>query len=108
MPIEESFAPMTSHLPPVEPPYRFCPMCAGDLGRKIVEAHDPRERLVCGRCAFIFYIDPKVAVGANVRGDAGFLLLKRSIEPGHGEWTLPRGYLRRGQTLSTAAELAGP
>jgi mutator protein MutT len=78
-------------------------MCAGDLAKRIVEAHDPRERLVCSRCGFIFYIDPKVAVGTIVRGDAGFLLLRRSIEPGYGKWTFPGGYVDRGETLEQAA-----
>jgi len=94
---------MTSHMPPTDPAYRFCPMCAGDLTKRIVEVHDPRERLVCTRCGFIFYIDPKVAVGTIVRGDEGFLLLKRSIEPGYGKWTFPGGYVDRGETLEQAA-----
>ncbi len=94
---------MTSHVHPVDPDYRFCPKCAGDLARRVVEAHDPRERLVCTRCGFIFYVDPKVAVGTILRGDAGFLLLKRSIEPGYGKWTFPGGYVDRGETLEQAA-----
>jgi len=94
---------MTSHIHPIDPGYRFCPKCAGPLALRIVEAHDPRERLVCTRCAFIFYVDPKVAVGTIVRGDEGLLLLKRSIEPGYGLWTFPGGYVDRGETLEQAA-----
>jgi 8-oxo-dGTP diphosphatase len=79
--------------------YRFCPRCAGALETKVAEAHDPRERLVCSRCGFIFYIDPKVAVGTIVREERGFLLLKRAIEPARGKWTFPGGYV----TLEQAA-----
>jgi ADP-ribose pyrophosphatase YjhB (NUDIX family) len=78
-------------------------MCAGELTKRIVESHDPRERLVCTRCSFVFYVDPKVAVGTIVRGEEGFLLLKRAIEPGYGKWTFPGGYVDRGETLEAAA-----
>ena len=94
---------MTSHFHPVDPGYRFCPKCGGALTKRIVEPHDPHERLVCGRCGFIFYIDPKVAVGTIVRSEAGFLLLRRSIEPGYGKWVFPGGYVDRGETLQAAA-----
>lgn len=85
------------------PGYRFCPMCASPLETRAVEEHDPKERLVCPKCAFIFYIDPKVAVGTVVRGPLGFLVLKRSIEPAQGRWTFPGGYVDRGETLEEAA-----
>lgn len=91
------------HRDPLDPGYRFCPKCGGALEKRIAEAHDPVERLVCSRCGFIFYIDPKVAVGTIVRGEKGFLLLKRAIEPAHGKWTYPGGYVDRGETLEQAA-----
>ena len=87
----------------IEPPYRYCPMCAATLEKRVVEEHDPRERLVCTQCSFIFYIDPKVAVGSVVRGPEGFLVLKRSIPPALGLWTFPGGYVDRGETLEAAA-----
>ncbi len=86
-----------------DPGYRFCPMCGAPLEKRVVEAHDPRERLVCTRCSFVFYLDPKVAVGTIVRGPEGFLLLKRSIEPGYGKWTFPGGYVDRGESPEEAA-----
>jgi len=88
---------------PLEPDYKFCPKCGGALQRRIVEAHDPRPRLVCTSCGFIFYIDPKVAVGTVVRGEKGFLLLRRAIEPGYGKWVFPGGYVDRGESLEGAA-----
>ena len=42
--------------------YRFCPLCGGTLEQRLLKAAEP-ERLVCTRCGFVFYIDPKVAVG---------------------------------------------
>src|SRR5262245_27171691 len=41
--------------------YRFCPRCASPLERRLLKANEP-ERLVCGGCGFVFYIDPKIAV----------------------------------------------
>jgi ADP-ribose pyrophosphatase YjhB (NUDIX family) len=70
---------------------------------RVVEAHDPRARHVCAACGFIFYLDPKVAVGTIVAGEEGVLLLKRAIEPGYGAWTYPGGYVDRGETLEEAA-----
>jgi ADP-ribose pyrophosphatase YjhB (NUDIX family) len=94
---------MDPHPHAADPGYRFCPRCGGELQLRVVEAHDPRERLACGRCGFVFYIDPKVAVGTIVRGEGGFLLLRRAIEPGRGKWVFPGGYVDRGETLGDAA-----
>ncbi len=64
---------------------------------------DP-TRLVCGRCNFVFYLDPKVAVGTIVRVDSDRLvLLRRAIEPGYGKWVFPGGYVDRGEPLIDAA-----
>jgi len=88
---------------PLDPGYKFCPMCGGGLGKRVVEAHDPRERLVCSVCGFVFYIDPKVAVGTIVKGEEGFLILRRAIEPGYGKWVFPGGYVDRGESPEEAA-----
>lgn len=62
------------------------------------------ERLVCVRCAFVFYLDPKVAVGTIVRtGNDRLVLVRRAIEPGYGKWVFPGGYVDRGEGLTTAA-----
>ena len=46
--------------------YRFCPRCGGALERRLLKASEP-ERPVCTRCGFVFYIDPKIAVGTIIR-----------------------------------------
>ena len=64
---------------------------------------DP-TRLVCQRCDFVFYLDPKVAVGTIVRvDDDRLVLLRRAIEPGYGKWVFPGGYVDRGEPLVDAA-----
>ena len=83
-------------------PYRHCPRCGGALERRTVFRHDP-PRPVCSACGFVFYLDPKVAVGTICRVDGGIVLLRRAIEPGYGKWVYPGGYVDRGETLEEAA-----
>jgi len=83
--------------------YHFCPQCGGALERRLLKATEP-ERLVCTRCAFVFYIDPKIAVGTIIKTTADRLVLvKRAIDPGYGKWVFPGGYVDRGETLTRAA-----
>jgi 8-oxo-dGTP diphosphatase len=84
-------------------PYRFCPACAGKLESRLIKTGEP-ERLVCTNCDFVFYLDPKVAVGTIIAaGDSRVVLIRRSIEPGYGRWVFPGGYVDRGELLETAA-----
>src|SRR4030095_14524927 len=86
-----------------ERPYRFCPLCGGDLELRSLKASEP-DRLVCRRCGFIFYQDPKVAVGTLLQNEENHtLLLRRAIEPGHGKWVFPGGYVDRGEQVVVAA-----
>jgi ADP-ribose pyrophosphatase YjhB (NUDIX family) len=84
-------------------PFRFCPVCGGRLGAKSLKAGDP-DRLVCEACAFVFYLDPKVAVGTIIRApDSRIVLVRRAIEPGFGRWVFPGGYVDRGEPIEEAA-----
>ena len=83
--------------------YRFCPACGGRLSGRTLKTGDP-ERLVCDTCAFVFYMDPKVAVGTVIRtGDDRVVLVRRAIEPGYGLWVFPGGYVDRGEQVLDAA-----
>jgi 8-oxo-dGTP diphosphatase len=83
--------------------FRFCPRCGGGLERRSLKATEP-ERLVCAACAFVFYLDPKIAVGTIIRTDTQRLVLvRRAIEPGYGKWVFPGGYVDRGEPLTDAA-----
>jgi 8-oxo-dGTP diphosphatase len=83
--------------------YRFCPRCGGALERRVLKITEP-ARPVCTQCGFVFYIDPKVAVGTIIKVDDGRLVLvKRAIDPGYGKWVFPGGYVDRGETLVAAA-----
>ena len=83
--------------------YRFCPRCGGALERRLLKSTEP-ERPVCTQCGFVFYIDPKIAVGTVIATNAGRLVLvRRAIEPGYGKWVFPGGYVDRGEPLTAAA-----
>src|SRR5829696_1268132 len=83
--------------------YRFCPSCAGALEPRLLKANDP-ERLVCTGCGQVIFMDPKVAVGTIITNDRGqVVLVRRAIEPGHGLWVFPGGYVDKGEKVTSAA-----
>ena len=85
-----------------EIPYRFCPPCGGRLEPRVLAPHEP-PRLVCTRCGFIFFLDPKIAAWAVVPVGEEIVLARRGIEPGLGLWGLPGGFVDRGERLDDAA-----
>lgn len=88
---------------PMEPQYRFCPVCGGGLEERLLKAGEP-ARLVCVRCGHILYLDPKVAVGAIIETpDRRLVLVRRAIDPGYGLWVFPGGYVDRGEAITAAA-----
>ena len=87
----------------LEPAFRFCPACGAPLEARQLKAGDP-TRLVCTRCGYILYLDPKVAVGTVIAtADDRIVLVRRAIEPGYGLWVFPGGYVDRGEEITAAA-----
>lgn len=85
--------------------FRFCPVCGRPLEPRVLKIGEPM-RLVCtsAACGFVFYLDPKVAVGTIIgMPDGRIVLVKRAIEPGHGLWVFPGGYVDRGEDVRLAA-----
>jgi 8-oxo-dGTP diphosphatase len=83
--------------------FKFCPMCSAPLESRLLKATEP-PRLVCPSCGFVFYLDPKVAVGTIITAaDSRLVLVRRAIEPGYGLWVFPGGFVDRGEELTTAA-----
>ncbi len=81
--------------------YKFCPLCGGELTERLIKAGEPK-RLVCTRCGFIFYIDPKLAVLALVPYQGGLVMVRRAIEPGYGLWVVPGGFVDVGEKVEEA------
>jgi ADP-ribose pyrophosphatase YjhB (NUDIX family) len=83
--------------------FRFCPACGGGLESRSLKTGDP-DRLVCTRCGYVLYLDPKVAVGTIIDdGEGRVVLVRRAIEPGYGKWVFPGGYVDRGEHVLAAA-----
>ncbi len=84
-----------------ESAYRFCPLCGHPLHSQMIKSFEP-ERLVCSHCGYVFYLNPKVAVGTLGTLDGRIILLKRGIQPAYGRWVFPGGYVDRGETVEEA------
>lgn len=83
--------------------FRFCPACGGPLESRLLKEGEP-PRLVCTACGFVFYLDPKLAVGTIISVDGSrVVLVKRAIDPGYGKWVFPGGYVDRGEEIRAAA-----
>ena len=83
-------------------PIKHCRAC-GSAVAYVVPAGDNRQRAVCPACSTVHYENPCNVVGTvPVWGDK-VLLCKRAIEPRHGLWTLPAGFLELGETTAQGA-----
>ena len=80
----------------------FCSHCGARLDQRIPPGDD-RPRFVCDRCQTIHYQNPKIVVGTIPEWEDQLLLCRRAIEPQYGKWTLPAGYLEKGETLMQGA-----
>ena len=85
---------------------KFCSECAYPVSLQVPEG-DNRPRYVCAQCETIHYHNPKLVVGSipvwDEDGKIRVLLCKRAIEPRHGYWTLPAGFMENAETTAEAA-----
>ncbi|MBA2722890.1 MAG: NUDIX hydrolase [Methylibium sp.] len=81
---------------------RHCKTCGGAAEYR-VPADDNRERAVCGVCGAIHYENPLNVVGTVPAWRDKVLLCRRAIEPRHGFWTLPAGFMELGETTEEGA-----
>ncbi len=79
---------------------KYCSLCSHQLESRRVEG---KVRHYCTSCDYIFYLDPKVATVTIVERTQNILLVKRSIQPHLGKWSLPSGYVDRGEKVEEAA-----
>jgi len=80
----------------------FCSQCGASV-RVVVPPGDNRPRHVCMRCGTVHYQNPKIVVGCIPEWEGRVLLCRRAIEPRYGLWTLPAGFLERGETTLAGA-----
>ena len=73
---------------------KFCSSCGAPLTLK-VPSGDTLPRHVCDACSTIHYQNPRMVVGCIAEWEDRILLCRRGIEPRHGLWTVPAGYIDR-------------
>ncbi len=64
---------------------------------------DTKQRAVCPSCVTVHYENPLNVVGTVPHFGDRVLLCKRNIEPRHGKWTLPAGFMELHETLAQGA-----
>ncbi|MEO8305052.1 MAG: NUDIX hydrolase [Betaproteobacteria bacterium] len=82
---------------------RYCSACGSERIEFRVPDGDNLPRFVCAACGTIHYQNPKVVVGCLPEYGDQVLLCRRAIEPRHGLWTLPAGFLENGETVTAGA-----
>ena len=80
----------------------FCSNCGARVAQR-TPAGDTLPRHMCDECGTIHYVNPKVIVGAIPEWDDRILLCRRAIEPRHGYWTLPAGFMENAESTASGA-----
>jgi len=81
---------------------KHCSNCGSLVSARIPEG-DNRTRFVCSQCDIVHYQNPNIVVGCVPEQDGRILLCRRAIEPRHGFWTVPAGFMELGETLAEGA-----
>jgi len=84
------------------PRIRHCRACGHEVAYR-VPPDDNRERAVCLQCQHIDYENPLNVVGTVPAWEDQVLLCRRNIEPRHGFWTLPAGFMELGESTEAGA-----
>ena len=81
---------------------RHCKACGAATEYRI-PPDDNRERATCTGCGAVHYENPLNVVGTVPAWEDQVLLCRRNIEPRHGYWTLPAGFMELGETAAEGA-----
>ena len=82
---------------------KFCSACGAPVEYR-QPPDDNRPRHVCTVCTTIHYQNPNMVIGTIPEWEDGRILMcRRAIEPQHGLWTLPAGFMENGETTTEAA-----
>lgn len=81
---------------------KFCSVCGTEV-RIGIPGGDNRSRHICDQCGTIHYHNPKVVAGCIAQWEDRVLMCRRAIEPRHGLWTVPAGFMENGETTYEGA-----
>ena len=79
---------------------KFCATCGARLALREMEG---RTHPVCPQCGRVVYYDPKLAAACVIQKDGQTLMVRRAVQTGYGLWSMPGGYVDRGEPVETAA-----
>ena len=79
---------------------KFCSSCTTPLEMRLAA---DRQRPVCPKCGRVVYYDPKIAATCVIERGGEVLLVRRGNQPGYGLWSMPGGYVDRGEVVEAAA-----
>jgi len=82
---------------------KFCSSCGSQNLQRTLPLGDIGIRHACSDCGTVHYQNPNIVAGCIATWDERVLLCRRAIEPFHGLWTIPAGYLELGETVEEAA-----
>ncbi len=81
---------------------KFCSSCGHTVNVETPRGdHLPRH--VCPACQTIHYENPRIIVGCIPVWQDQILICRRAIEPRHGYWTIPAGFMENGETVQDGA-----
>jgi ADP-ribose pyrophosphatase YjhB (NUDIX family) len=80
--------------------FHFCPRCASPLIEKVVMGE---KRPACPSCGWVHYEDPKVAAGVLILRGREVLLVRRTLDPYLGHWSIPAGFVNAFEDPAAAA-----
>lgn len=82
--------------------FTYCPRCRAEMIEGEVYG---RLRPVCSDpgCKFVQFIDPKVTAAVMAEQQGRILMVRRTMEPGLGQWCFPGGFMEIGETPQQAA-----
>ena len=80
--------------------FAYCPHCAAPLETRPV---GDKPRRACPACGYVYFTDPKVGVGVFVVEEGKVLLIRRRVPPEKGKWSIPAGFLDRGENPQETA-----
>ena len=86
----------------MDPAINFCCTCGSATSLQVPDG-DTLLRQVCTVCGVIHYRNPRLVVGTLPVWEDKVLLCRRAIEPRHGKWTLPAGFMENGETVAQGA-----
>ncbi|MFV1996630.1 MAG: NUDIX hydrolase [Acidiferrobacterales bacterium] len=81
---------------------KYCSDCGAAVTLR-VPVGDNLPRYVCVSCNTVHYQNPNIVAGCIPEWGDKILLCRRAIDPRHGYWTLPAGFMENSETSIEAA-----